>query len=187
MRRLALALILVLAAATALAQQHDMKKMDMAPEMKPDPMLRQLDFLAGNWTCKGMTFANPMAPEHATQGTIAAGWKLGEYWMAFSYTEMSSDKNPMPYATSGFMGYDMGQKKLSMGGVDNMGGYATSFSEGWKGDTLTFEGPAHMGPMTVTSRDTFTKKSAGEIVHAAWMQMDGKWMQIDEETCTKDM
>lgn len=188
MRRLSLALvILVLAAATAPAQPHDMKKMDQPPEMKPDPMLRQLDFLAGNWACKGTSFATPMGPEHPTQGTVSGGWKLGDYWLAFSYAEMSTDKNPMPYAVSGFMGYDMGQKKLSMGGVDNMGGYSTSFSEGWKGDTLTFEGPWHMGPMTMKGRDSFMKKGAEAFVHSASAEMDGKWVKLDEETCTKDM
>jgi hypothetical protein len=187
MRRVSLALFavfaLVFAASAALAQTAAPKP-DM---MKPDPKLRQLDYFVGTWGCKGTAFANPMAPEHPTAATVSAGWQLGDYWLAFSYAEMQSDKNPMPFTVSGWMGYDLEQKKLVIGSVDSMGGYSTSAGEGWKGDVLTFDGPWHMGPMTAKGRDTFTKKSADEFVHAAFLEQGGKWVKLGEETCTKSL
>ncbi len=178
MRRFTLALILVFVATSLFAQ---------APEMKPDPKLRQLDYLTGSWGCKGTAFANPMSPEHPTMGTVSSGWQMGDYWLAFTYAEMSSDKNPMPFSVGGFMGYDAEQKKYVMSSVDNMGGHSSATSDGWKDNTLTWDGSWHMGPMTMKARDTFTKKNADEFVHAGWVEQAGKWMKMDEETCTKSM
>jgi uncharacterized protein DUF1579 len=179
MRRLSLALILVFVATSLLAAEM--------PEMKPDPKLRQLDYLAGSFACTGTAFATPMGPEHPTQATVSAGWQLNDYWLAFTYAESMTDKNPMPFTVSGYMGYDMEQKKLVVGTVDAMGGYSTSVSDGWKDNVLTYEGPWHMGPATVKGKDTFTKKSADEFVHAAWIEQGGKWIKLDEETCSRSM
>lgn len=182
MRRIALALILVFAAFAAVAQTAAPK-----PDMKPNDKLRELDFLAGSWGCNGTAFATPMGPEHPTSATVGAAWQLGDYWLAFSYAEMQTPKNGMPFAVSGWMGYDMEQKKLVLGSVDAMGGYSTAMSDGWKGDVLTFEGPWHMGPMTAKGRDTFTKKGADEFVHAGFIEQGGKMTKLGEETCTRSM
>jgi hypothetical protein len=178
MRRISLALLLVFAATAALAQK---------PDMKPNPKLRELDYFAGTFGCKGTAFATPMGPEHPTEGNVSAGWQLDDYWLAFTYSEAKTAKNPMPFTVSGYFGYDMEQKKLVMGSVDNMGGYGTGTSDGWKGDVITFEGPWHMGAMTMKGRDTFTKKSADEFVHSAFVEQGGKWMKLDEETCTRSL
>ena len=180
MRRIALALLLVSAATAALAQSQP-------PKMQPDEKLRQLDYFVGAWSCKGNAFATPMGPEHATEAALSVGWQLDDYWLAFTYAEARTAKNMMPFTVSGFMGYDMEQKKLILGSADSMGGYSQATTEGWKTDVMTFEGPWHMGPMTAKCRDTFTKKSADEFMHASLIEQGGKWVKLGEETCTRNL
>ena len=151
----------------------------------PDPMLRQLDYFAGTWQCRGIAYANPMAPEHASSAEVTAKWSLGGYWMPVSYTEKKSAQNAMPFALNAFFGYDPQMKQFVIGGVDNMGGYSTGSSDGWDGDTMIFAGPWHMASMTANSRDTFTKKSAREFTHLGEIEMNGQWVKLGMETCTK--
>jgi hypothetical protein len=154
--------------------------------MDPNPRLKELEIFAHNYTCTGTAFANPMSPEHATQANVTGTWTLDGNWISFSYIETKTAKNPMPFAVRGFMGYDPAMNKLIVGAVENMGGRQTSAGDGWNGDSITFEGPWHMGKDTVNGRDTFTKTAKG-MNHAAWIEMDGKWVKTDEETCTRMM
>ncbi len=157
----------------------------MAPP-KPAPEMAQLAYFAGTWACSGKTFASPMGPEHATAGTVHAVSALGGFWTVVHYDEKKTAANPMPYHAAVFMGYDAAEKVFVERCYDSFGGYCSETSKGWSGDTLAFEGPAMgMGPQ-MNSRDTFLKKGASEMVHTGEMQgPDGKWMKLDEETCTK--
>ncbi|MFP5245975.1 MAG: DUF1579 family protein [Thermoanaerobaculia bacterium] len=175
MKRLVLILSCLVLATAAMADHHD----------EEPTMLRQLDYLGGSWSCKGTQFASPMGPEHATRGDVTAKWALDGHWLPFTYAEKKTGENPQPFAVSGFFGYDPEIKMLVLGGVDSGGGYSTAQSGGWDGDILTFTGPWHMAGMTVTGRDTFTKKGADEMVHAAYIEKDGGWMKLAEETCMR--
>jgi hypothetical protein len=181
MRKVVLVLVHVLVAmivtVTAFANSH--------MEMKPNAKLRELDFLTGNWSCKGTAFANPMSAEHPTEAKVNAKWEGGGYWAAYSYTETKTAMNAMPFWVSGFMGYDAEKKMLVNISVDNMGGSGWGSSAGWSGDTLTFEGTWQMMGMTSKSRDTFMKKNDNTMVHSAYVEAEGKWMKMDEETCTR--
>jgi hypothetical protein len=146
--------------------------------------IRQLDALAGTWRCSGTAFASPEAPQHATSGEATLKWDLDGHWLPFTYAEKKTAENPMPYRATGFFGYDPEIGQLVNGGVDNMGGYSTAASDGWNGDSIVFTGPWHMGPQTLTSRDTFTRKGE-QLMHMLEMQQDGKWVKLAEESCTK--
>jgi len=176
---------LALAAAFLIAPVLRAEDKPMAPP-KPAPEMSQLKYFAGNWNCAGKTFPTPMGPEHATEGTVHAALGLGGFWYVVHYDEKKADANPMPYHAGIFWGYDAAQKVFVLRCADSFGGYCAETGKGWSGDTFVMEGPAGgMGPVTA-SRDTFTKKSATEMVHAGEMQgPDGKWMKTDEETCTK--
>jgi len=154
--------------------------------MEPNPALKQLEPFAHTYHCTGTAFANPMSPEHRTQATVTGDWTLDGTWIRFSYIETKTAKNPMPVGVRGFFGYDGEIKKLVNGAVDNMGGYSTSAASGWNGDSITFEGPWHLGTQTVNARDTFTKTSKG-LNHTGEMQMEGKWVKYGEENCTRAM
>ncbi len=152
---------------------------------KPPKEMGQLSSLLGSWTCTGKTFATPMGPEHATVAKMGASHALGGFWVVFHYDETKTAANPMPYHAAGFMGYDPGEKVFLERCHDSMGEFCNQTSKGWVGDVLTFEGPGSMGGQKMALRDIFTKKGA-ELVHAGEVQgPDGKWMQTDEETCTK--
>jgi len=178
-RPLAVAALIALAV-PALA---DDKKMEMP---KPPKELSQLSYFLGSWTCTGKAFATDMGPEHASEAHVSFAKALDGFWYLFHYDETKTAANPMPYHAAGFWGYDTGDKLFVQRCHDNMSGYCQTTSKGWVGDVLTFEGPGSMGGQKMGMRDTFTKKSATEVVHAgAFQGPDGKWVNTDEETCTK--
>lgn len=153
--------------------------------MDPSPELKKLEAFAHNYDCTGIAYASPMAPEHPTQAKVTGAWTLDGNWVAFSYIETKTAKNPMPMGVRGFWGYDPAMKKFILGGVDNMGGYSTGNTDGWNGDSFVVEGPWHMGPQTVKARDTFTMMGPNKMTHVGEMEMDGKWVAYGKETCTR--
>jgi hypothetical protein len=164
---------LLLIAATAFAQSAT-------------DQLKTLSPFIGTWKCSGKTFASEMGPEHSTTATVTGKWMLNAKWLEMRYTEEKNSRNPNPYAVVAYWGWDEGQKKLVAGSFDNQGGYAVATSEGWSGDTLVFEGPSHMGAMTMNSRDSFTRNGDNQISHS-FLTPDnaGGWKKFDEETCKK--
>ena len=149
--------------------------------------LKSLKGFVGTWKCTGTAFASDMGPEHPTAATVTGKWVFNGKWLEMRYTEEKTKKNPMPYAVAAYWGWDEGQKKLVAGSVDNMGGYGVESSTGWNGDSLIFEGPAHMGAMPPPNgRDTFTRSGKNKITHEfAIPDNAGGWKKFDEETCKK--
>jgi hypothetical protein len=68
--------------------------------------------------------------------------------------------------------------------VDNMGAWSTETSPGWQGDTMVWTGEGSLNGMKVGSRDTFTKKGA-DLHHVGEVQMDGKWVTLQDELCKR--
>ena len=165
-RKTAVLVLLVSLAATVTFAQMPAK----APSK-----LAELQYFNGNWDCTGTAFAMDKVPEHPTKGKAKGAWTLGDQWMALTYDEMKDAKNTHPVMARLFLGYDPELKQLVSGALDNMGGYSTGSSNGWMGSTLTFEGPIHTGGMTAKSRETFTKKSATQLMHSSSIEVNGKW------------
>ncbi len=153
---------------------------------KPAPEMSPLVYFSGTWDCTGKAFATPMGPEHPTEATVHSALGLGGFWHLMHYDEKKTAANPTPYHAAIFLGYDAALKTFVLRCLDSFGGYCAESGKGWTGDTFVMEGPVGgAGPMTAT-RDTFTKKSATELMHAGELQgPDGKWMKTDEETCRK--
>jgi len=168
-----LVLVVALVATTGFAQ---------APAKGPSK-LPELQYFVGNWDCTGTSFASSAGPEHPTKGRAVAAWALGNQWVSIAYDEMKSPKNPQPVMARLFLGYDWELKKLVSGAVDSMGGYSTAAD--WAGAVLNFDGLLHSGGATTKSRETFTKKSATELIHSSSVEANGKWQKVDEETCWK--
>jgi hypothetical protein len=153
---------------------------------KPAAEMSQLAYFNGNWGCTGKAFASPFGPEHATEAKVMARPAMGGFWYGMHYDETKTAANPAPYHAMMIMGFDPGQKMFVSNCFDSMGGGCSQTSAGWKGDVLAFEGTSVFMGKKGGARDTFTKISATEVKHAAEMQgPDGKWIQTDEETCTK--
>ena len=151
----------------------------------PNPKLKELKYFAGNWSCKGTSFAFMGTPEHKTSASVEASWTLNNYWLSLYYHESKTATNAQPVAVRVFWGWDEQAKKFASGSVDDMGSYAIQNSPGWDGNKLTFEGDMHTSGGTMKTRDVFTKVSATKLEHFSELEMDGKWTKLDEETCTK--
>ena len=156
----------------------------LAQEMpKPAPEMAQLAAFDGSWTCEGKMFQTPMSPAGTMKSTVEMRPELNGFFHVGTIKGTSA--NMPPFEGRVQMTYDTGLKQFVMLWVDNMGGWAQNMSSGWKGDTITFEGDGHMGGQTMKGRDTFTKSGANSMKHTWAMQMQGKWVEAGEETCTK--
>lgn len=150
---------------------------------KPAPEMEQIAFFEGSWSCTGKTFETPMGPAGEMTSTADIRKDLNGHFQSGAIK--GSIPNQPPFEGRFHVTYDSGMKQFVMLWVDNMGGWAQSASPGWKADTMVYEGEGHMGGQTMKSRDTFTRSGAGSMKHVWAMQVDGKWVNAGEETCTK--
>ena len=150
-----------------------------------NPKLKELQTFVGTWQCTGIAFASPMGPEHATKATVNGAWILNGSWVEVRYTETKTAKNPHPYAVRLLMSYDEQPKAFVSGAVDNMTGYSTAQSPGWMDDKMTFSGVQHGGGATMNVHDIFTRVGKNEVRHETEMEMDGKWVKLDQESCKR--
>ena len=201
-RRVVQSLMIVAAAAasTVLAQEAEKKpprKVERKPAVpagqtganpaavpKPAPELAQLKYFLGTWHCEGEVPASPMGPAHKSRATVVTRLDLDGFW--YSGTVREEKTAGHPHAMTGMFHetYDPAKKQFVMLWVDNSGGWSTETSPGWEGDKMAFSGEATMGGEKSPVRDTFTKKSATEMVHSYEMTMGGQKIAGDE-TCKK--
>jgi hypothetical protein len=150
---------------------------------KPAPEMAKIDFFEGNWTCNGKMNASPMGPAGTMTSTADIRKDLGGFWQSGSIK--GTMQNMPPFEGMFHTTYDPAAKQYLMFWVDNMGGWARSTSPGWQGDKMVYNGDSHMpGQKPMKGRDTFTR-SGTSMKHVWELQMDGKWMTLGEETCTK--
>jgi hypothetical protein len=150
-----------------------------------NPKLKELQAFVGTWQCTGTTFASPMGPEHPTVGHVTGEWVLGGSWVEIRYTETKTAKNAHPYAVRMLLSYDTEPKAFVSGAVDNMSGYSIEQAAGWVSDKMTFAGKQHSGGATMNSRDIFTRVGKNEVRHESEMEMNGKWVKLDQESCKR--
>lgn len=158
-----------------------------APAMPvPAPELKQLAFFDGDWKCTGKADASPLGPEHATQATVKVRNDLGGFWHAGRYEEKKTAVNPQPMSFGFVWGYDPTAKAWTLDGFDAFGNRSQEKSAGWQNGMLVFEGTSSSpGAPASAVRDTFTKKSGSVLEHSSEMQVEGKWVRLDMETCRR--
>jgi hypothetical protein len=151
----------------------------------PPSELGQLAFFAGDWSCTGKAEASPMGPAHATQGTVRIHKEIGGFWYVGHYEEKKAAGNSHPMVFHFLQGYDAAAKTFTMDCFDTFGGHCHQTATGWQDGKLVYTGESSgSGPATPV-RDTFTKMGAAALEHAGEMQVDGKWVFTDHETCTR--
>jgi hypothetical protein len=158
---------------------------DKPPLPAPVPEHGQLAFFEGTWKCTGKTEESPFGPAHATQATVRVHKDLGGFWRVGRYEEKKTAENPSPMAFEFLWGYDTAAKAWTLDGFDVFGNRSHETSPGWKVNALVFAGESMGGGPSTPVRDTFTKKSDSVLEHAGEMQVDGKWLALDRETCKK--
>lgn len=151
----------------------------------PSPELAKLAFFVGEWNCKGKVEESPFGPAHATLGTVRVSKEIGGFWYVGNYAEKKTAENPHPMVFRFLQGYDATAKAFTLDCFDAFGSHCHQTSAGWQGDKLVYTGQSTgSGPATPV-RDTFSRTGAASLEHTGEMQMDGKWMAIDHETCTR--
>ncbi|HEV7572848.1 MAG TPA: DUF1579 family protein [Thermoanaerobaculia bacterium] len=150
-----------------------------------NPKLKELQTFIGTWQCTGTAFASPMGPEHPTKATVHGSWVLDGSWAEVAYTEEKTAKNPHPYAVRMLLSYDTQPKAFVSGAVDNMSGYSVEQAPGWVSDKMAFDGLMHSGGATMKARDIFTRVGKNEVRHESEMEMNGKWVKLDHESCKR--
>jgi uncharacterized protein DUF1579 len=151
----------------------------------PAPELAQLSFFAGDWTCQGKAEASPMGPAHATAGKVHISNDVGGFWYVGHYAEQKTAENPHPMVFHFLQGYDASTKTFVMDCYDAFGGHCHGTSSGWQGDKLVYTGESSGAGPAMPVRDVFTKTGDASLEHAGEMQIEGKWIATDHETCTR--
>jgi hypothetical protein len=151
----------------------------------PSPELAKLAFYAGDWTCKGKAEESPFGPAHATLGRVRIGKEIGGFWYVGRYEEKKTAENPHPMVFHFLQGYDGTAKAFIMDCFDAFGGHCHQTSAGWQDGKLIYTGEATgSGPATPV-RDSFIKTGDASLEHLGEMQVEGKWMTVDRETCAR--
>jgi hypothetical protein len=151
----------------------------------PSPELAKLAFFAGDWTCKGKAEASPFGAAHATAGRVRVAKEIGGFWYVGRYEEKKTAENPSPIVFQFTQGYDGTAKGFTLDCFDSFGSHCHQTAAGWQGDKLVYTGQSTgSGPATPV-RDTFAKTGAASLEHTGEMQMEGKWVALDHETCTR--
>jgi hypothetical protein len=155
------------------------------PAPKPAPEMDQIASFVGTWNCEGSVPESPFGPAHKTKTDVNIKKDLDGFWVSGTVKEQKTAVSPMPIQGNFHQTYDAGKKQFVMLWVDNFGGWATSTSPGWEGDTMAWTGEGNMGGQTFGSRDSFTKKGAGVLYHVTEMKLGDKWTPMGDETCKK--
>ena len=106
-------------------------------------------------------------------------------WYVFRTTEHATAANPDPLQAMYIWGYDEAAHHFVAAWVDSNGGRAAQTSPGWTNDTLVFTGEITIGGRTVPLRDTFVKQGPRAYHHRGEVQVDERWITVDEEELTK--
>jgi len=150
---------------------------------QPAAEMSQLAYFEGTWSCSGKMMQSPMGPGGATTSTVQVRKDLNGH---FQTGVIKGSATGMPPFEGRFQAtYDAGMKQFVMLWADNMGGWSQTSSAGWKGDTLIYEGDSHMSGQSMKMRESFTKSGAASMKRVAEGEVNGKWMTLAEETCTK--
>ncbi len=149
----------------------------------PAPELSQLAFFAGHWSCTGKVEATPFGTAHPTQATVDIKSDFGGFWSVGRYEEPKTAENPHPMSFEFLMGYDAAA--FTLDGFDAFGSRSHQTASGWKDGVMVFTGTTGSGGQNVPARDTFTQKDTKTLGHAGEIQVEGQWISIDAETCTR--
>jgi Protein of unknown function (DUF1579) len=151
----------------------------------PSPELGKLSFFAGDWSCKGKAEASPFGPAHATVGRVQVHREMGGFWYLGHYSEKKTAENPQPIVFYFMEGYDPTAKTFIMDCFDSFGSHCHQTSAGWQGDKLVYTGESTGNGPATPVRDTFTKTGDASLEHNGEMQVEGKWVALDHESCTR--
>lgn len=139
------------------------------------------DWLLGTWTCVSHVMAVPKMPAHTETDTMTFQRVMNGTWISQIYTAKG-------YSFQSYWRWDKATNQLVSVGVDSAGGYGTETSSGMHGtSTMTQSGTMTYGGHPSKVIDIVTKLSATKLRHIGkYTDQNGKWVQSDDTTCTKN-
>jgi hypothetical protein len=152
------------------------------PQPGPPKELAQLKSYEGSWSCHGNVPEGPFGPAHKSETHVRIHGDLDGMWLSGSIEEVATKENPSPFKGVTHMTYNAAAQNFVMIWVDNLGGFATQSSPGWDGSKMVWLGDGTMAGQKIVARDTFTKQGA-ELQHLGELQLDGKWVVVQDEVC----
>jgi hypothetical protein len=160
---------------------------ETAPRPLPREARAAMDFFLGAWRCEGRTFDSPLEKGYPFATDLRVGYELDGAWLALHYDIRASDALPHPPRGLGLWGWDAQRRRIRRFFFDNAGNAETSAeSSGWQGDALVFGGDTIYGGKRFSFRQRFTRLGRDRFRSAFDMQLDGKWVPGDGETCTRE-
>lgn len=169
-----------------LAQEDNFPRPEQpAGPPSPSAELDQLAFFLGRWHGKGTFFATPWWPEKPIEMTTEVTREPGSTWYLTRTAEQASRENPDPLTALYIWGYDATAEQFVASWFDSRGGRATQTSPAWEGDTLVFQGEMTAGGYKFPLRDTFVKRSDRAYHHLGEVNLEGRWLPVDEEEMSR--
>lgn len=156
------------------------------PAVDPSPSSRIATFI-GDATCAGTPMAMGKNSGPADTGRYHAEKALDGNWVVVRYRQDQSAANPHPFEVVQYFGYDPANKHYLTVMVGNGAGvHSTGSSDGWRGNSITFDEVEWARGKSHSSRETFTTRDSGLSGYTAWSRdKQGKWIKMYEETCHK--
>ncbi|HEV7556526.1 MAG TPA: hypothetical protein VGO00_13765 [Kofleriaceae bacterium] len=138
-----------------------------APKPNPDAAKAGSEFgyFVGTWKCQEKWSKTDFGPAYDSTATLVAANNTDGVWIAWSYVQDASAKNPMPPKGNDLWGYDPAQKIFVREKADNYapGDVTHLTSKGFVGDTIAWEGTAKTPKGPAPFKHTFKKLDAKTI------------------------
>lgn len=174
------ALLLLLVAPGSLARADE-----QFAARNPPAELRSLQFLVGDFTCKGTWYPTAGAPGLHRTAKLRSSWALDDLFVTFDYTRPKSTEQPGPIAVRGFWGWDADFRQYVHGIINSLG-MSLLLHGDKEGDALVFRGDGRTrgggrGPLVFT----FKKTDNGFTITVEDAGADNKLTKASEEACTR--
>jgi len=125
----------------------------------------EFGYFVGKWRCEEKWSKTDFSPAYESTATLEATSVTDGVWVAWSYVQDVSPKNPHPPKGNDLWGYDPAQKSFVREKFDNYApGVITHLtSKGFVGDLISWEGQAPTPKGPAPFKHTFKKLSEKTI------------------------
>lgn len=119
----------------------------------------EFGYFVGKWRCEEKWSKTDFSPAYDSTSTLIATDDTDGVWIAWSYVQDASPKNPHPPKGNDLWGYDPAKKTFIREKADNYApGQLTHLtSKGFVGDTVTWEGNATTPKGVLPFKHSFRK------------------------------
>jgi hypothetical protein len=130
----------------------------------------EFGYFVGTWKCQEKWSKSELGPAYESTSTLVAQDNTDGQWVAWSYVQDPSPKNPHPPKGNDLWGYDPAAKQFVREKADNYApGITHLTSKGFAGDTVTWEGPVHTPKGDAPFKHAFKKLDDRTMEGKLWL------------------